>query len=122
MAATLVALVGLAGCSSVQVVRIGHAAPLTGQLQFKRRFVERFNTGHGDVLAPCRSIPLLQVASVGHGARAAAASVSTSSLATSALSVENPGSIAGASDISFIHRRGEHRLSEQRGQGGLSCS
>jgi branched-chain amino acid transport system substrate-binding protein len=32
MVATLVALVGLAGCSSVQVVRIGHAAPLTGQL------------------------------------------------------------------------------------------
>lgn len=32
MIATLVALVGLAGCSSVQVVRIGHAAPLSGPL------------------------------------------------------------------------------------------
>jgi branched-chain amino acid transport system substrate-binding protein len=32
MVAAFVALVALAGCSSVQVVRIGHAAPLTGPL------------------------------------------------------------------------------------------
>jgi branched-chain amino acid transport system substrate-binding protein len=32
IAATLAVLIGFAGCSSTQVVRIGHAAPLTGQI------------------------------------------------------------------------------------------